>query len=233
MSSSVAPDIEEGISHGRAASRLNYDDWRRLGDSSPSQPYPPFTNILTQGFAVQDVFFIERGIIKLSRVEEHGREFITGLRFPSSIIGAAPVILERPSPATAITLTTCYLSRITPRSFVRLLQENTYFSWQLHLMHSRELFEQTAQVSSLVWLSARLRLECLLSELISEMEIVEKQPKAPWVPLRQLEIAQLIAVTPQYLCELLKEMEQENVIQRRKGRILILDPLKLRRRPES
>jgi CRP-like cAMP-binding protein len=208
-----------------------FEGWKSYSSVGSSQVYPPFTTILRQGSSAQDVFFVDRGVVKLTRLEEQGKELILAIRFPGWVLGTASAVLQKPNPISAITLTPCSLSRVTAQSFIKITKENPSLSWQLHVLHSREVFDQAVHLGELVCLSARHRLEYMLWDLMCEIEVVSQDNKKPFrIPLRQLEIAQLIAVTPQYLCEILKDMEDLNLIQRKKGWIMIPDPEKLRHR---
>jgi len=73
-------------------------------------------------------------------------------------------------------------------------------------------------------LTARQRLEQLLLQMISSKS--QKEMRLKW-PLKLEEIAQLIAVQPEHLSRVLKEMEEEGMIQREKGGIVVSDPQRL------
>jgi CRP-like cAMP-binding protein len=46
------------------------------------------------------------------------------------------------------------------------------------------------------------------------------------IPLKLKELAQLIAITPEHLSRLLRELEQQGVISRNKGWLIMTDPCK-------
>jgi CRP-like cAMP-binding protein len=77
-------------------------------------------------------------------------------------------------------------------------------------------------------LSARQRLEQLLRWLIREMGLFKAGEKIRLrLPLKQWEIANYIAVTPEYVSKLMKQMEKEGVIRKEKGWVVVYDPQKL------
>lgn len=60
------------------------------------------------------------------------------------------------------------------------------------------------------------------------MEGVKQQkPIRLQLPLKRWELAQAIAVAPQYLIKLLRQLEQDGIIRRRKEWFIIADPEKL------
>ena len=82
-------------------------------------------------------------------------------------------------------------------------------------------------------MSARERLTKFLCEMIHEIEpLTEKKtitydkPVKLNIPLKFKEIAQMIAVTPEHLSRLLTEMEQQGIIKRDKGHLVINNPLR-------
>jgi CRP/FNR family transcriptional regulator len=187
--------------------------------------------LIPQGSQVKQVYFIESGLIKLTRLELDGKEGMVGLRGPGWILGAASVMVQEPYPVTATALTRCHLRRMSVEAFRHLVKTNGPLSWCLHQIHSREIYDWMAHASGLAKLSARQRLEQFLWELVVAQERFElRKPIRLQVPLLKKEIAQLIAVTPEHLSRELMKLEKEGLIRRDQGWLIILEPQRLRRR---
>ncbi len=194
----------------------------------PAEVYTAGVELFRQGSPPRQVYLIRRGLVKLVALGASGSETILGLRYSGWMLGASAVVIREPYPATGITLTDCNLHRIEANSFLRLIATNARFSWHLHEMNSREIYDQVMQLTALITLSARERLEHLLWELAAEQNAGERGGGIRLeVPLRQREIAQLVAVSPQYLSILLNQLEQAGLIRRRKGWIIVSDPQRL------
>lgn len=88
--------------------------------------YPAGIELLQQGSSVADVFLIAKGLVKLNHFDEDGREAIVGLRATGWVLGSAAVILRKPCPFTATTLTRSSLLRLPAARFRRLLASNTH-----------------------------------------------------------------------------------------------------------
>ena len=223
---------------GQAKSNKNERVVLRLDDPTPglsgakvikellgppvSQVYPIATELFQQGTLAQEVYFIEKGAIKLVHVNPNGKEVIIGLRSSGWLLGAPEVILNQPHPATAVTLTRCYLNRVASETFRLLAKHNTSLSAYLHQVYSREVFEQMMRIAERECCTARQRLEILLKRLIPELD--ERDPeKEIWlqVPLKHSEIARLISVTPEHFSRLLKQMEQDGLIGRKGGWLVV------------
>ena len=202
--------------------------WRAVEGVKPAQRYRAGTELFGQASAVNETYLIEDGLIRLVRFGDRGQEVTVALRFPGWVLGAASVILRLPSPVTAITATECRLRPIPARLLLRLIETNVAISRYLLEMLSREVYEQIDRTIQLSQCTAQQRLEQLLWDLISQTESIETSRGIRLqFPLKQEEIAQLIAVTPSYLSRMLKRLEQQGLIQRRMGWIVVSDPQRL------
>jgi CRP/FNR family transcriptional regulator len=203
-----------------------------LGSPLP-QVYPVATELFQQGTLAQEVYFIDQGAIKLVYVNPDGKEVSIGLRSSGWLLGAAAVILNEPHPVTAVTLTRCYLYRMTSETFRHLSNNNASLSAYLQQVYSREVYQQMMRIAELECCSARQRLEHFLRRLIPELEQRDPQ-KEIWlqVPLKHSEIARLISVSPEHFSRLLRQMEQDGIIGRKGGWLIVSSLQKLSPLPD-
>nr|QEO74821.1 Transcription regulator, crp [uncultured bacterium] len=207
------------------------DKWPQISAVAPAQEYPAGIGLFKQDSLPQDVYLIDAGLIKLTHVEENGKELVVGLRTPNWIVGASAVILNKKYGYSAETLTGCQLRRVPAPAFLHLLRTDSEFAWQFQQVQSHELYDQLSQLVGFGCLSARHRLEQLLSQLLSTLGAKAGERKIRLqLPLKHWELAELIAVTPEHLSRLLKELQLEGVVQRDKGWINISDVSMLRSR---
>jgi len=192
----------------------------RWGDSlNPSirsaRTYPPGVVLFHQGDCVEDVFVVEHGLIKLRRVQPGGKETILGVRSAGAFLGAAAAILDEPHSAAAVTVTSCRLVRIEQGEFLERIHCDPAFSWRLHEEHSREVCGESDHLAQLGCEGARVRLKRFLFQIAAEFGAA--LPEGGFtltLPLKQWEVAQLLSVTPQYLCQLLGELERSGLLRR-------------------
>jgi CRP/FNR family transcriptional regulator len=195
-----------------------------LASLAPAQVYPAGIELFQQGASVQEAYLIESGMVKLCHTDDRGNELILGLRFPRWFLGSAALILHRRSAVTVTTLTRCELHRIAAEAFMQMIRMDSLLSWQIHEMHSCELLDQVEQLAQLGTLSSRQRLEQVLGQLISALRL-DQSPRDIRLnlPLKHWELARLIAVTPEHLSRLLKQMEGDGLIRREKGWVVVSD----------
>jgi len=200
--------------------------WRP--QSVPSREVPPYTTLFLQGNPPREVFHIERGLVKLMRLSAGGQELAIGLQSQDSLLGAASAIVKEPYPFTAITITSCALSRIPADLFLHHARTDEQFCWYLHEVHSREVHQQASQLVALKYLSARQRFERLLLQFLSSIPPHEKQTSMKVrLPLKHWEIAQLIGVRPEHLSRILQQIKREGVLHEEGGCMIVSDVRKL------
>jgi CRP/FNR family transcriptional regulator len=202
------PIVGERSANGREA--YVFESW------GPVENYPAGIVLFRQGESPEVVYGIEQGWVKLVRIEEDGQAMIVGVRSRGWILGAASALAQKAHAVTAETVTWCRLRRMKVEAFRHLVQRDEAFSWYVHQMHAREVYRQLEQVAGLGCQRARRRLEHLLRELAEEQGGGRVR-----CPLRQWELAQVVAVTPSYLSQLLGELEREGVLRRENGWIVI------------
>ncbi len=189
----------------------------------PVQEHAAHTVIINQETPATAVYFVERGLLKLSRIDSSGREVIAGLRRRHWLVGAPAVLLRKQYSFNVTTLVACRLRCISAEKFLHLVETDTDFARELLTMLSQELFIQGKKFANLGCLRAKDRLKRLLYEIITEMDLSAgpAQEIKLEVPLKHREMAQMIAVTPEHLSRLLKALEQEGAIKRDGSRLAV------------
>ena len=199
-----------------------------IDDLAPSYVYPATIQLYRQGSPAEEVYFINRGLLKLVRMEREGHELIIDLRPRGWLLGTAAVITKRQHPVTAITLSESVVQRIPAAVFNNLLETNTQFSAQVHQMQSHEAIDHITHMAVISCLPAEERLAGLLWELAHALELPTSSGEVLLrLPLKHWELAQLIGVTPEYVSRLLKKMQRAGIVRQSKGLMIIQDVQRL------
>jgi CRP/FNR family transcriptional regulator len=189
-----------------------------------AQLYPVGTVLVRQGCEPSDIFLIDEGLTKLVRIDGNGREQILGLRGPGWILGAAFVLVGRSHPASVVAVTACSLRRLSREAFLEMMAEQPGLSWHVHKMHSREVLSQFHHMADLGVKTARQRLERVLRRLVAVTSPDHNGKEVRLLsPLKRWELASLIAVTPEHLSRLLRQLRNDGIIRVQKGWIVIPD----------
>ena len=213
---------------GSQGGLLHNEFWRTFDGGVPSHIYPESVELFRQGYPPYDAYYLEQGLVKLVYLSEEGQEVITDLFGPGCMLGAESVILHEAHPVTALSVTRCSLRRVPAAVLLDRVELDPQFSLYIHRMHSRQVRDQLIHIGELGCVSARHRLEQLLWDMVVGLQsisggpIIRLQP-----PIKQLEIAELIPVTPQYLSCLFKQLEEDGLLRRDKGSLIIPNPTML------
>jgi len=195
-----------------------------LDGLSERQLCQPGTELIQQGASLRQVYVLEAGIVKLTHVDQSGTEMILSLRFPGWFLGVSAVIAQRPSPVSVTTVSRCSLRRIPVGAFRDLLDSDLSLSSHIHQLQAKEVIDQQTYLAQLGTLSSRERLERVLRELIS---VLHSQPSKAGIrlqlPINGRELARLVAITPEHLSRLLRQMENDGVIRRDRGWLIVCD----------
>ena len=197
----------------------------RWGDPgrTPTMRHSPREELLGQGSASEWVHLVRAGLVKLVHHHEDGRATILGLRGRGSLLGACAALAGGLHPYSAIAVTACETHRIAIREFLQSVREVPAVSWAVHAAHCDELQQQMMQLAALACLTARERLEEFLAILSEELDWDPAQAgNGVELPVRDWELAQLLAITPPYLSKLMTELRASGRLTRhgKRGRYL-------------
>jgi CRP-like cAMP-binding protein len=198
--------------------------WKPLHALASPQVYPRGVQLFRQGVPIEEVLFVEAGIVKLVHTDPDGQEAILDLAFSGAWLGSAAAVAGLPSPVAAATCTRVSLQRIPVQGFADSLERDPDLGRRIRELHARELCRQTGWMAQLSSRTSRERLERIIRQLILALGLTTSSRGIRLqLPLRHWEIARLIAVTPEHLSRLLKQMQGEGVIRREKGWVIIPD----------
>ncbi len=198
---------------------------------APLHEYPAGTVLLEQGAPIHDVYKLEQGLAKTIARDSEGREVIIWLcSTPGMYLGAACAVANL-TLVSAELVTDCKLRRIPSNLFCQALKNDAALSWEFHQSQCKLLWQFVNKLVQFGCHSVQERLEQLLWQLVVAMQpdLSESKPIQITMPLKYWEIAELIAVSPEHLCRVIKSMESQGIVRRDKGRLTVLQPDKLSR----
>ncbi len=192
-----------------------------------SHVYPAGIELFRQDSDPAHIYFVESGVAKLKRCEKNGNEFILDLRYSGSMLGTESAIRHKPHPFAAVTTTACRLSHISTPRFLNLIRTEELLNSFIQENLCAEVLNHAARMSEIASLSARQRREQLLWTIADANDENRTNDFKLQLPIKQGEVAQLLAITPTYLCRLLAELETDGIISRRNGWMILRNPAHL------
>lgn len=139
-----------------------------MADFAKKQIVRKKKEIFRQGDEPEAVYFITRGIVKLSYGDSEGREVTVNLRHSGELIGVATAIVQTEYDLSAVALTDCSLLRIPVSNFIEATRNDAHLSWRVNQMNCRNLMSLNARLTRIARLSARQHLEHLLWHFLLE-----------------------------------------------------------------
>jgi CRP-like cAMP-binding protein len=186
--------------------------------------HPEKTVIARQDTLANMVFLIEKGLVKLVRENSQGGKAIIGLRHRGWPIGAPAVLLGSHYHFTVITILPTLLRAIPRQVFLDHILRNDEFSWHVHRLLSMQILDQMKKIEDMSCLSVEQRLVRLLAGTIRELDLAGPETDRSSIPLTNKELAQLLMITPEHLCRVLKGLETKGYVTHKKGAIVVADP---------
>jgi CRP/FNR family transcriptional regulator len=159
--------------------------------------------LIEQGQQISSVLLLRSGLVKLTHITPEGREAVLGLRSAGWYAGAVSALMHTPSIYSVKTVTSCSFSRIAADDFpLRLMQSAKLMRHFMNTLCS-ELLTQSAE-AQIMNCSAEQRLAHFMHERTSSHPELKTLDALPL--LKQMELAQLLAITPEHLSRLLHKL---------------------------
>jgi CRP/FNR family transcriptional regulator len=194
-----------------------------LRSNGVSRTLSPNNDLFRQEEIIREVYLLDEGSIKMTRMEYTGNEMVIEICEAPYILGAIPILANAPSTVTATSLTKCSIYCISAHSFYSLIDKNLGLSksfLRLISLYSSDLIVRQAQLGII---PSRCRLaKVLLSYLMSQGPHKNGIIKVN-LPVKKADLAGLLAVRPEQLSRLLAVLESRKVIKQDDGWIIVLD----------
>lgn len=181
------------------------DEFDRLKGLPEEKTVPSGTLLIDQGSEPGSVFLLCQGLVKLTSVSPLGRESVLGLRSAGWYAGAVSALVHRANVYSVKTVTECVVSRIPADEFHLWLMRSAKMARHFTQTLCNELLSQSAE-AQVRGGSAEERLSHFMAERHTHHPNLKTLDPLPM--LKQMELAQLLAITPEHLSRLLRRTMQ-------------------------
>jgi CRP-like cAMP-binding protein len=173
-----------------------------LGTLPEARRVKAATALVNQGERVTKVQLLQTGLVKLLNVNADGHETLIGLRSDGWYAGSTSLVLNTPSVYSVYACTDCTVIEIAANEFLQCLSKSREMLDHFILGLCREVVSYSALQVELVSSRAEDRLNLLLDERAEGYLTGKIMDPLPL--LKQMELAQLISITPEHLSRLRK-----------------------------
>jgi CRP-like cAMP-binding protein len=184
---------------------LTLPDWETIENLPSPEVFEAGDSLYLASAPVRHVYLIRRGVVKLKCYGHNRREMIVGIRSSGWLLGADSAILSRPYVCTAVAISDGEVSVFSKAEFLEAIQTPGPLAHHLQVNLSQGAHAFLSAQVGLRSESAQQRLEHFLNDIKALADAVG-EPKSP---LSQVEMAQLLSMTPEHLCRIMSKKRQE------------------------
>jgi CRP/FNR family cyclic AMP-dependent transcriptional regulator len=186
------------------------------------------TSLFSQGQAADAIYFIEDGLVKLTRTNDHGGHIILSICGPGHLIGEEALTTDTHTYySEAEVLSTTNIYRIPRETLVQAIANNPELSNALvsYLLHRK--LALAMKVELLCLHDVEYRILHYLAELSALVKPLE-DGDGYQVPITQLELADLIGATRETTSTTLNQLERRGLVKLSRRLLTIPSPVTLR-----
>jgi len=178
--------------------------------------YDKGRTVFNQGQPVTQLYFLYRGLVKLSAVTADGDEVVLDVLRPCCMVGTLPTTDKATYDYTAVTLTeTTELCSVNVKDLFKLTSSHPTLAFALAHQLSARLSQAYMMLMDMK-LPVGDRLISVLAWL-ADLTGDKSEVKSAKIPLSCREIAQLAQTTPETLSRLLQPHQKKGIIRVEKG----------------
>ena len=221
--------ITENLQDISIFSSLKQEEVRKIADFCMPRTYPKNSMIILEEEFGDTVFAICEGTVKITRVNDEGKEVILALLGPGEIFGEMAIIDGESRSANALAQENCILLAFPQNEFLKILK--TYFEVSFSLMGelARRLRKSDQQIEALSLSDAENRIGVSMLNLAEDMGIIRKgKVTIEKLPFQQ-DIANMAGTSRETVSRVLKMFEEKNLIIKTGHRLVIPDYLFFKR----
>src|SRR4030095_4441810 len=191
---------------------LNPDDYE-------TQVLPKKMNLFTSGTRPKFLYYVKRGKIKVFRVHEDGKEYITNLFGAGDFMGYIPLLESRNYEDNAEVLEEAEVAMFPADDFLNAIYKDMSIASRFIRLISKEVKEKEERLLHLAYDSLRKRVAKALVAIHQKFNVQQS-------PNRQLDIsrediAQYVGTATESLIRTLSDFKSERLIEIKEGKIRI------------
>jgi len=176
-----------------------------------------------EGHPADAVYCIFEGRLKLFKVGRKDEETVIRLLGPGDITGYRAMLADEPYAATAETIEDTIVCCISRATLMSLLRESPDLALRMLAELSKELRVSEEQMMSLAQETVLQRTARILLWLYRTSGRSQKDAFQFILPVRKVELAQMIGATPESLSRALRELSDRRIIVLQQNDITISD----------
>ena len=229
MKLDTVKDIAENLDEIHIFSDLSEEDLKKVANLCTPRTYPKNSMIILEEEFGDTVFGIIIGTVKITRVNDEGKEVILALLGQGELFGELAVLDGEARSANALAQENCTLLAFPKGEFLNLLKTNFKISFALMGELAKRLRKSDQQIEALSLSDAEHRIGVSLLNLAEDMGIIKKgQVTIEKLPFQQ-DIANMAGTSRETVSRVLTLFEEKSMISKVGHTLVIPDYLFFKR----
>ena len=204
-------------------SELEEDDLRQLTGVMREHRYGKNATIVRLGDPGDAFFILKSGLVKITLADQHDREMILRMLYPTDFFGEISLLDGMPRTATVTTLEPTEVLTIYREQFLNLIEESPKILLGMTVVLSRRLRETNESIRSLAFYDVYGKVARVLLGLASEEGRATEQGTVIDLRLTHQELAEFAGISPGVMARTLSDFQQAGCLRIGSGTITILE----------
>lgn len=201
------------------------EEFEKLSLDKEIRNYPPKAAVFEEDQLPRHLFFVIEGQVKVSKINDHGKELITSICKPGDFFGFNALIHNSPYSNSAFTMVDTSLRLIPKNDFSSLLYNNRDFAAQFVKMLSNHSEKVEKNLIDMAYGSVRKKVSNALLELHAKTD--SPNPEYTKLSFSREDLASLAGTAKETLIRTLSDFKSEGLLEIDGKAIIIRDPSKL------
>ena len=229
MKLDTVKDIAECLDEIHVFSDLSKEELEKVANLCTPRTYPKNSMIILEEEFGDTVFGIIIGTVKITRVNDEGKEVILALLGQGELFGELAVLDGEARSANALAQEQCTLLAFPKGEFLNLLKNNFKISFALMGELAKRLRKSDQQIEALSLSDAEHRIGVSILNLAEDMGIIKKgQVTIEKLPFQQ-DIANMAGTSRETVSRVLTLFEEKNMVTKVGHTLVIPDYLFFKR----
>ncbi|MEO8569181.1 MAG: response regulator [Ginsengibacter sp.] len=191
--------------------------------------YSKKVNIYAEGQRPRTVYYVVSGKLKISKTNDDGKDFITGIHGPGEYFGYTSILEDVNYKDEAQALEETTLMLIPREDFLQLISSDIQIAQTFIKIIAQNIVEKEESLLNLAYSSLRKKVAYGLIHLLEKYKVEEGNKII--LNLSRENMAQSIGIATESLIRTLGDFKDEKLIDIQTGKVIIIDEKKLRSLP--
>jgi CRP-like cAMP-binding protein/CheY-like chemotaxis protein len=201
------------------------EELNKLSHDRKSRRFKKKEALFYEGEYPNFLYFINKGKIKTYKMNEDGKELITGLHKEGDFVGYLALLENMEYPDSAVVLEDSEVYLIPRQDFLALLFTNRDVSTRFIKMLSHNLVEKEKELLNLAYNTVRKRVADALLQLRRRYQKEQAEPFT--MAISRDDLASMVGTAKESVIRTLSEFKNDSYIEINGSKITLLEPEKL------